>query len=162
AFYFAVWSSTGTMLKSSENIPAELPIPRREARDTRPRTRMRDGLRESFYFTELGECVLAGRSMAADVMALHRFGWRLAVAAPAVLAAGLAVGWWLTSRALRPVEDISAAASRISAGNLSERITEIDQRNEIGRLANVLNSTFARLEGAFAQQRQFTADASHE
>jgi len=60
------------------------------------------------------------------------------------------------------VEEISAAASRISAGNLSEPITGANADNELGRLAGVLNSTFARLEAAFAQQRQFTADASHE
>jgi heavy metal sensor kinase len=60
------------------------------------------------------------------------------------------------------VEDISATASRISAGNLSERISVPDADNELGRLAGVLNSTFARLEAAFAQQKQFTADASHE
>jgi heavy metal sensor kinase len=60
------------------------------------------------------------------------------------------------------VEEISAAASRISAGNLSERISVTEPENELGRLAGVLNSTFARLEAAFARQKQFTADASHE
>ena len=79
-----------------------------------------------------------------------------------MLALGLGGGWWLATRAIRPVEDISAAASRISAGNLSERIATTDPRNELGRLAGVLNSTFARLETAFTQQKQFTADASHE
>jgi heavy metal sensor kinase len=80
----------------------------------------------------------------------------------ALLAIGLGGGWWLTSRAIRPIEDISAAASRIAEGNLSERITGVDTGNETGRLAAVLNSTFARLEAAFAEQKQFTADASHE
>src|SRR5207247_5337326 len=61
-----------------------------------------------------------------------------------------------------PVEAISAAASRISAGHLSERINVEDTDGELGRLAGVLNSTFALLDAAFAQQRQFTADASHE
>ena len=79
-----------------------------------------------------------------------------------VLAFGLGGGWWLTTRAIRPVEEISAAASRISAGNLSERINVADADSELGRLAGVLNSTFARLEAAFAQQKQFTADAAHE
>ncbi|HEY1111713.1 MAG TPA: ATP-binding protein, partial [Opitutaceae bacterium] len=32
----------------------------------------------------------------------------------------------------------------------------------LGELATVLNSTFARLEAAFADQKNFTADASHE
>ena len=79
-----------------------------------------------------------------------------------VLAFALSGGWWLTSRAIRPIEDISTAASRISSGNLSERINVAETDSELGRLASVLNSTFARLEAAFAQQRQFTADASHE
>jgi len=63
---------------------------------------------------------------------------------------------------MRPVDDISLAAMRISEGNLSERINVSDTDSELGRLAAVLNSTFARLEASFAQQMQFTADASHE
>ncbi len=79
-----------------------------------------------------------------------------------VLAFALGGGWWLTTRAIRPIEDISAAASRIAEGNLSERINVAETDSELGRLASVLNSTFARLEAAFGEQRQFTADASHE
>src|SRR5205807_2170018 len=93
---------------------------------------------------------------------IGRFRWSILAAGGALLAAGLGGGWWLTSRAIRPIEDISAAATRISEGNLSERIANVDADNEIGRLAAVLNSTFARLEAAFAEQKQFTADASHE
>jgi two-component system, OmpR family, sensor kinase len=63
---------------------------------------------------------------------------------------------------LAKAEIYSAAAHRISAGNLAERIIGTDPDNELGRLASVLNNTFARLEAAFAQQKQFTADASHE
>jgi heavy metal sensor kinase len=37
-----------------------------------------------------------------------------------------------------------------------------EAESELGQLAAVLNSTFARLETAFAQQKQFTADAAHE
>ena len=62
-----------------------------------------------------------------------------------MLAFGLGGGWWVTTNAIRPVEKISAAASRISAGNLSERIKTDDSDNELGRLAVVLNSTLARL-----------------
>ena len=61
-----------------------------------------------------------------------------------------------------PMWSISATASRISAGNLSERISVAETDDELGRLAGVLNTTFTRLEAAFAQQKQFTADASHE
>jgi len=63
---------------------------------------------------------------------------------------------------LRPIENISAAAVKISAGDLSQRINVAEAESELGQLAAVLNSTFARLEAAFAQQQQFTADAAHE
>src|SRR6185436_8760281 len=125
-------------------------------------TRRRDALREAFHYTELGDCVLAGRNITGDLNAMSRFAFWLLSAGGTVLALGLGGGWWLTTNAIRPVEEMSAAASRISAGNLSERITGANAENELGRLAGVLNSTFARLEAAFAQQRQFTADASHE
>src|SRR5204863_7102849 len=47
-------------------------------------------------------------------------------------------------------------------GDLSQRINASDTDNELGRLASVLNSTFSRLEAAFAQQARFTGDAAHE
>jgi signal transduction histidine kinase len=106
--------------------------------------------------------VLAGVSLEANRDALHGFAWWLLIAGATVLAFGLGGGWWLTTRAIRTVEEISAAASRISAGNLSERINVAETDSELGRLAGVLNSTFAQLEAAFAQQKQFTADAAHE
>ena len=117
---------------------------------------------EAYHFTELGECVLVGHSIVADLHSIHRFAWWLVVAGSAVLALGVAGGWRLASNALRPVANITTTATRISAGNLSERISVAETDNELGHLAGVLNSTFARLETAFAQQEQFTADASHE
>ena len=51
---------------------------------------------------------------------------------------------------------------KISAGDLSQRINVAETESELGQLAAVLNSTFARLETAFAQQQQFAADAAHE
>jgi signal transduction histidine kinase len=78
------------------------------------------------------------------------------------LVLGLAGGWWLATRAIRPIQGISATAAKISAGDLSQRIDTLDTENELGQLAAVLNSTFARLENAFAQQKQFTSDAAHE
>jgi len=162
AWYFRVWSRSGSVLKSSTNAPAGLPRPERIPAEQSVSHRTREDAREAFQITEIGECVLVGRSITADLEALRRFAGLLVAVGGAVLALGFGGGWVLTSRALRPVEDISAAASRISAGNLSERINVADTDNELGRLAGVLNSTFARLEAAFAQQKQFTADASHE
>lgn len=160
-FYYALWSRGGTLLRRSTNCPVTIARPQPQA-DTLTRTRTRGTLREAYQFTELGDCVLAGRSVAEDLEGLRRFVWLLLAAGGGVLAVGLGGGWWLTTRAIRPVEQISAAARRIAAGNLSERIAGAEADDELGRLVAVLNSTFAQLEAAFAQQKQFTADASHE
>ena len=161
-FYCAVWLRDGKLLKASTNAPADLPCPERVASDSRMHARMRATFRETYHFTEQGDCVLAGRSLTAFSSAMRRFAGLLLAAGGAVLALGLGGGWWLAGRAIRPIDQISAAASRISAGNLSERIDVAEADNELGRLAGVLNTTFARLEAAFAQQAQFTADASHD
>ena len=161
-YYYTIWSRTGNLLKCSTNAPPDLFLPEREDFDVGTCTQTRLDCREAFRFNGIGECALVGRCIKPDLNALRRFAWLLVAVGAAVLTLGFAGGWVLTSRALRPVEDISAAAGRIYAGNLSERINVAETENELGHLAGVLNSTFARLEAAFAQQKQFTADASHE
>ena len=79
-----------------------------------------------------------------------------------ILLLGLSGGWWLAGRAIGPITEISATAAKIADGDLSRRISLADTESELGPLAVVLNSTFARLEAAFAQQKQFTSDAAHE
>jgi two-component system, OmpR family, sensor kinase len=160
-FFYAVWGREGELLMVTTNRPVP-PRPARTDGGLQIHLRMRNGIREAYQFLEVGECVLAGRGIRSDFEGIRRFALWLVAAGGAVLAIGLGGGWWLTGRAIRPVEEISAAASRISAGNLAERIKVANPASELGRLAGVLNSTFARLEAAFTQQKQFTADASHE
>jgi heavy metal sensor kinase len=93
---------------------------------------------------------------------LRAFAWQLAGAGALVLAVGLAGGWVVSGRILRPVAAISGAASAISATNLSRRIDTAAVDHELAGLAAVLNATFDRLEAAFERQSRFTADASHE
>jgi heavy metal sensor kinase len=162
AFYFAIWSHHGDLRRVSTNAPAALSAPEKTPGDTRPRIRARAGYREAYHFTERDDCILVGRVVIADLQAIYQYAWLLIGAGGAVLLLGLAGGWALVSRSLRPLRNISATASAISAGNLSERINAAETDSELGQLASVLNSTFARLEAAFAQQKQFTADASHE
>jgi heavy metal sensor kinase len=106
--------------------------------------------------------MVAGCNISNELAEMRRLTWLLCGAGGGVLALGLLGGWWLATRAIRPVQLISAAASRISAGDLSQRIPAAGAESELGQLAAVLNSTFTRLEAAFAQQRQFTSDAAHE
>ena len=162
--YFVVWSRSGDRSSYPTDRAASSAKPELAGGDTAPHTRMRDGRREVFRFNELGECILAGCSLRSEVQALRRFGGWLVGAGLAVLAVGLGGAWWLTGRALRLVDEISTAAKRIAEGDLAERIpvAPADRDNELGRMAGVLNTTFARLDAAFARQRRFTADAAHE
>ena len=71
-------------------------------------------------------------------------------------------GWLLAGKSLAPVAAMAAATERITAQNLEERLTVRNSRDELGRLAATFNNLLSRLSGAFSQQRQFMADASHE
>lgn len=71
-------------------------------------------------------------------------------------------GWWVAGRALRPVSDLTAAAERVQAAKLGQRVPVPAAKDEIQRLAMVLNAMLSRLEGSFMQAQRFAADASHE
>lgn len=109
-----------------------------------------------------GETVLVGCPITRQLTELHRTALEFAAAGGIILLLGLVGGRWLVERALRPIDQISSAATKISAGDLSQRVNVAEAESELGQLAAVLNATFARLETAFAQQQQFTADAAHE
>ena len=161
-FYFIVWLRDGTEQTHSAKAPQDVPRPEPLAPGHWQASRTRGTVREFFLFTMSGRCILIGRPIIAELNGLHLLAWRLAAMGAAAIVLGLLAGWWVTSRALRPVRDISATASRIASGDLSQRINVAETHNELGHLATVLNSTFARLESAFQQQKQFTADAAHQ
>lgn len=163
-FYFAVWfrAFENTKDLQSSNAPVSLPLPVRQDNDTSTHARTRDNFREAWHYTEMGDCVLVGKSVLAELQATQQFALWLGLGGFAVLSLGVVGIWLLAGHALKPVHEISTAATRISAGNLTERINVAKTDDELGELAQTLNSTFARLEAAFDQQKQFTADASHE
>lgn len=93
---------------------------------------------------------------------LQRLLITLLVSIPLVVVIAGLSGYWLAARALRPIDQITSTARRISAEDLSERLNLPDTNDEVGRLANTFNAMLNRLDKAFQRERQFTADASHE
>jgi two-component system heavy metal sensor histidine kinase CusS len=81
---------------------------------------------------------------------------------PAVLGAACLGGYWLSMRALRPVDEITSVAKSISVQNLSQRVTVPRTGDELQRMAETWNDVLERLESSVKRIRQFTADASHE
>jgi len=76
--------------------------------------------------------------------------------------AAAALGWLLAGRVLHSLSTITAAARRISASSLHERLALPGPDDELKELADTLDSLFARLEASFDAQRRFAANASHE
>ena len=85
-----------------------------------------------------------------------------AIALAVFAVAAAAIGWLIAGRVLRPLRTITAAARRISASSLNERLALQGPDDELKELADTLDNLFARLEASFDAQRRFAASASHE
>ncbi|MFL6072527.1 MAG: sensor histidine kinase [Mycobacteriales bacterium] len=105
------------------------------------------------------EVALAKRIAASDLR-------QVLVAAPIALASvtvvALGLGWLVAGRILRPLAVITAAARRISASNLNQRLDLRGPDDELKALGDTLDELFSRLEASFHAQRNFVANASHE
>ncbi len=92
----------------------------------------------------------------------RRFLLAMAAVLPIALLLAGGGGWMLARRALRPVDRMTETARRISAEHLTGRVVETGAGDELDRLGQTLNAMLGRLDAAFQEMRQFTADASHE
>lgn len=81
---------------------------------------------------------------------------------PIALILAAAGGYWLSGRALRPVDQIIDEAQAIDSTNLSERLSVPASGDELQRLSQTVNQLLDRVEKSVLQVRRFTADASHE
>ncbi|MFC7336935.1 ATP-binding protein [Haloferula chungangensis] len=159
--YIAYWSSEGEPIYLSNNVPADLTLPKASAEGNFTPTRRRN-FQEVVRRHPAGFTVLVGRDIEEDLATLRQFRLLLSLGGGAIFLASLAGGWWLAGRALKPIGAISHTASRIAEGQLDERIAIRDSDSELDQLAHVLNGTFDRLAEAIERQVRFTADASHE
>lgn len=74
----------------------------------------------------------------------------------------IVVGWIMSGRVLKPVEEITTVAREIQASDLSRRIDLDGPDDELTRLANTFDGMLERLDRAFTSQRRFLADTSHD
>ena len=105
-------------------------------------------------------CVLVG--LHTDILdQLHQLLNILVGITPLALFMASLGGYWLASRATRPIRTITRTAQEISETDLHRRL-HLRRHDELGELGTTFDRMLDRLEGAFTRQRQFTADASHE
>lgn len=79
------------------------------------------------------------------------------------------VTWWMLRLGIAPIKRMTRTAEAIADGDLSERISDIDQGTESGQLGHALNTMLGQIEASMDERtraedklRQFVADASHE
>jgi heavy metal sensor kinase len=80
------------------------------------------------------------------------------------LGLGLAAlaGYFLARRSLSPLRALTETVAATNSSDLTARVKLANTQDEIGRLAGQFNRLLDRLESAFASQKRFMADASHE
>jgi signal transduction histidine kinase len=76
--------------------------------------------------------------------------------------ASVGLGWLMAGRVLRPLRTVTAAARRISAHSLHQRIAMTGPDDELKELGDTFDQLLGRLDASFRAQRQFVANASHE
>lgn len=106
--------------------------------------------------------ILVALPMARADDALARFEWALVALLPAVLLVAGAGGYWLSGRALAPVDRMTRAVREISVRNLDRRLDVPPTDDELGRLAVTFNDMLARIQATVAEITRLTAEASHE
>ncbi len=93
---------------------------------------------------------------------LQRSRWLAFLIVPVMIVCSGFGGYWLSGRAMAPIDEITRTARDISGQNLSKRLPLPVARDELRRLSETLNAMLTRLEIAFNKIVRFTADASHE
>jgi heavy metal sensor kinase len=106
--------------------------------------------------------VRIGHLMEEEIETLDAFRGYMLWFAPFLLLGASAGGYWLSRRALAPVDALTRTARTISGHNLSSRLEQLHTGDELQRLSDTLNEMLARIESAFLRITEFTADASHE
>ena len=95
-----------------------------------------------------------------DTLSLFRF--YLFLFAPGLFLLAALGGYWLSRKALSPVDAIVSSAREISGSSLHRRLQKLETGDELQRLSDTINEMLARIETAFLRITEFTADASHE
>jgi signal transduction histidine kinase len=94
--------------------------------------------------------------------ALNALAAGLAAVSLAIWLVAIGVGRWVCRKALRPVTDMAAAASRMRAEDAGDRLPPPGARGELDALHAAISGLVDRLRAAIGRERRFTAEASHQ
>jgi len=167
--FLAVHDENGEQIYRSRFLQAHELVPSQPDQGNRPliRTRRINGEHFRFAFEKLN---VDGRVYTLEMGApaddafetLQLFRSYLLIFAPLLLVVSTGVGYWMSGKALAPMDALVRTARDISGTNLNRRLQTLKTGDELQRLTDTLNEMLDRIESAFQKITQFTADASHE
>lgn len=106
--------------------------------------------------------VVAGRSTETATDTISTVTNLLAIAVPLLVILVAATTWFTVGRTLRPIERMRREVEDVTSSRLDRRLANPGTADEVGRLAETLNSMLDRLDTSQRAQRRFVSDASHE
>jgi heavy metal sensor kinase len=167
--YLAVYAEDGQIIYQSALLQSHSSVlmPPQEVQKSVSASRDIEGRQFRFLFQRLSQnartYVLEIGLPADDAFdTLRLFRSSLFMFAPLLLLVAAVVGYWMSRRALAPVDSLVRTAREVSGTNLGMRLQKLDTGDELQRLSDTLNEMLDRIETAFSRVTQFTADASHE
>jgi methyl-accepting chemotaxis protein len=104
---------------------------------------------------QLGTCQLQAVAVRAGSGTLNRLLIESGIALGIMAVVSVGLGWLMAGRVLRPLRTITAAAQRISARNLHQRIGMTGPADELKELGDTFDQLLGRLDASFRAQRQF-------
>jgi signal transduction histidine kinase len=105
---------------------------------------------------------LEAQAAQAGAAGSHQFIAGSAIAMGVMAVLSVVLGWFAAGRVLRPLRIMTATVRQISENSLHERLSVDGPADEMKELGDTIDGLLERLEGAFAAQRRFVANASHE
>jgi len=167
--YLELYAADGGLIYRSASLQAHpsVLVPPNQVKEQMLRSRKIEG--EDFRFI-LQKVEVNGRLYTVQmgipaedaIETLHSFRSYLLMFAPLLLVAAAGGGYWLSRRALAPVDALVRTAREVSGTNLNTRLQKLETGDELQRLSDTLNEMLDRIESAFRRITEFTADASHE
>ena len=88
--------------------------------------------------------------------------WILVIINIVAFLVSIVLGFFMSRRALQPIEKITNQAKMISVSDLSKRINIEGPDDELKRLAETFNTMISSIEYGYEKQNRFALDASHE
>jgi heavy metal sensor kinase len=166
--FLAVYAENGEPIYLSSFLQRhnEILLPPDQVKRPLYRTLRAEGQHFRFIFEKLnvaGRVYTVEMGAAADdaVETLQVFRSYLLMFAPLLLVSAAGVGYWMSRKALAPIDALVRTAREISGTHLG-RLPNVNTKDELQRLSDTLNEMLDRIEFAFQRIAQFTADASHE